>query len=199
MAAAASASTSEGVVDAMRKLVVRALDAKITQQDDPTALAAIETALKLCSNIVAHPGEEKYRRFRSNNVGISKKLLNCPGGQDLLIALGFRTKVMEFEEWWTIDEGQPLAQTMAEGCMALERYRELVRVRLERNVKLREERLANMNDERARTLVAIEEDKAERKQRQIIREDAQKALAEDATKLAEAAAKQEGVAVSDSS
>jgi len=197
---AASASTSEGAVADVRKLVVRALDAKISQQDDPTALAAIETALKLCSNIVAHPGEEKYRRFRSNNPGISKKLLHCPGGQDLLIALGFRTKVMEFEEWWTIDDGQPLAQIMAEGCMALERYRELVRVRLERNTKLRQERLANMSDDRARTLAAIEEDKAERKTRQMIRDDAQKALAADVMKpSAEASATQDGGVVAESS
>ena len=81
-----------------RRRVVRALDAKVTQQDDATALAAIETATKLVNNILQNPSEPKYRRVRSNNPSISKKLLHCPGGQDLMLALGFRTKVIEFEE-----------------------------------------------------------------------------------------------------
>ena len=32
--------------------------------------------------------------------------LTCPGGQDVLIGLGFRTKVMEFEEFWVCEEFQ---------------------------------------------------------------------------------------------
>lgn len=60
---------------------VRALDSKICEQDEATALAAIETTLKLVANIIAQPSELKFRRVRANNPSVQKKLLRCPGGQ----------------------------------------------------------------------------------------------------------------------
>ena len=87
-----TAPTAEDlVVQDARKKVLRALDSKITQQDDPTALAAIETVSKLVNNIVSNPMEPKYRKIRSNNPTFSKKVLRCPGGQDLLLALPIHT------------------------------------------------------------------------------------------------------------
>ena len=132
--------------------VLRTLDSRICEQDESTALAAIETALKLVSNILDHPSEPKFRKFRANNPGISKKLLSCPGGQDLLVALGFRVKVIEFEECWIADETSLMMRSLAEASQALDRYRELTRVKLERNAKLRREKLANMNEERGTPL-----------------------------------------------
>ena len=127
--------------------------------------AAIETAPKLVGNIIDQPGEAKFRRFRANNPAISKKLLSCPGGQDLLLAMGFHTKVMEFEEFWVAEDSPLLMRALAEAAQALERYRELTRIKLERSAKLRKEKLANMTEERQRTLAAIEEDKATRRER----------------------------------
>lgn len=164
-----TAPTAEDlVVQDARKKVLRALDSKITQQDDPTALAAIETASKLVNNIVSNPMEPKYRKIRSNNPTFSKKVLRCPGGQDLLLALGFRTKVMEFEEMWIVEEGPVLHRTLAEGAVVLERYLELTREKIERAARQRKEKLANMNEDRLRTLQAIEDDKAERKLRETL-------------------------------
>jgi hypothetical protein len=165
------APTAEDIfVAEARKKVVRALDARVTLQDEPTALAAIETALKLVSNIIDHPSEPKFRKVRANNAAVSKKLLRCPGGTDLMIALGFKTKVVEFEEFWVMEsDGSVLQRTLAECATVLERYRELERIKLERNAKLRKERLANMNEDRARTLQAIEEDRAERRDRERMR------------------------------
>ena len=64
-----------------RKLVLRALDSKISQQDDGVALAAIELALKIINNIISHPSDPKYKKIRANNPAISQKLIRCPGGQ----------------------------------------------------------------------------------------------------------------------
>ena len=61
------------VVQESRKKVLRALDSKISQQDDATALAAIETVSKMVNNIVANPAEPKYRKIRANNPTFSKK------------------------------------------------------------------------------------------------------------------------------
>ena len=65
-------------------------------------------ALKLTANILDQPSEPKFRRFRSNNPSISKKLLRCPGGQDLLIALGFRTKVITLQAACTLQAPRPV-------------------------------------------------------------------------------------------
>ena len=81
---------------------------------------------------------------------------------------------MEFEEFWTVDavensDATLLMRILAEGAEALERYRELTRIKIERNAKLRREKLANSNEERQRTLQAIEEDKADRKRAEELR------------------------------
>ena len=149
---------------------VRALDSKICEEDAPAALAAIATTITLVNNVINHPDEPKYRKVRSNNPGISKKLLHCPGGQDLLLALGFRTKVMDFEEFWMVDDSPVLFRVFAECLIVLERYRELVEYKIEKNAKERRERLANMNDDRARVLADIEADKQARRDREDMRQ-----------------------------
>ena len=164
-----AAPTAEDiVVQEARKKVLRALDSKVTQQDDATALAAIETCLKLVNNIVANPMEPKFRKIRANNPGFSKKVLRCPGGQDLLLGLGFRTKVMEFEEMWVVEEDPVLHRALAEGAVVLERYLSLTREKIERTAKQRKVKLANMNEDRLRTLQAIEDDKAARRERELL-------------------------------
>jgi len=50
---------------------------------------AVETALKITTNIVSHPLEEKYRRLPSTNANLNNKLLGVAGGRDLLSAVGF--------------------------------------------------------------------------------------------------------------
>lgn len=159
------ATADDDLVAENRKMVARALDTKISQQDAPTALAAIELLLKLINNIVGNPSEPKYRQFRSNNPKISQTVLRCPGGKDVLLALGFRTKVMEFEEHWVTEESPVLLRTLTEAASVLENYRDLERVKIERNAKMRAEKLAGASDERQRTLMQIKEDEAERRER----------------------------------
>ena len=65
------------------------------------------------------------------------------------------TKVMEFEEMWIVEEGPVLHRTLAEGAVVLERYLELTREKIERAARQRKEKLANMNEDRLRTLQAF--------------------------------------------
>ena len=157
------AAASDDAVSEARKKVLRALDAKVSQQEDSVALAAIETALKLANNIVEHPSEPKYRRFRSNNPGISRKLLHVPGGPDLLLALGFRTTVHEFEEVWVVEDEPNLSRSLGEATIVLEHYLDLTRKKIERAAHLRREKMANESEVRKATLQQIEEDKRDRK------------------------------------
>ena len=120
--------------------------------------------------ILDHPGEPKYQRFKSSNAVISKKLLRVPGGTELLIACGFRVRVIEFEEHWehTPDDAAALG-VLLEAREALEKYRQIVASRQEAAARTRAERLAGMDEARKRTLANIEEDKAERKDRVWVR------------------------------
>lgn len=152
------------VVEA-RKLVLRALDTKICQQDDATALGAVHIACRLVSNISSQPSKPKFRKFRANNPTISKALLRCPGGVDLLLALGFRTAVAEFEEFWEVPMGPLLLRTLGEASIVLEHYLDLTKKKIDRSATLRREKLAGASLDRDMTLRAIADDKAERKDR----------------------------------
>lgn len=58
-----------------RKQVLRALDAKVSQQDDVTALRAIRLLLRLVRNVVTEPINPKYQRFKASNPTIRTQLL----------------------------------------------------------------------------------------------------------------------------
>mmetsp|Transcript_31692 Transcript_31692/g.78978 ORF Transcript_31692/g.78978 Transcript_31692/m.78978 type:complete len:210 (+) Transcript_31692:21-650(+) len=148
-----------------RKLVLRALDTKLSQQDPPGALQALEVLDKLAANILANPQEPKYLRFRANNPSISRKLLSFAGGKDILLALGFKTTVEEFEEFWVADASPTQQRCLGEARELFSRYRELLETKVENNAKLRKEKLAGLSEERKQTLAQIEADKQERRDR----------------------------------
>lgn len=155
-----------GRVAEARKLVLRAIDSKLSQQEPGALLAALEIADKLCGNILSNPSEPKYLRFRANNPSISKKLLGLPGGIDLLRALGFKTTVCEFEEFWIVEQlGSAQLRVLSEGREVIANYLNLARTKLEAAAREKQQKLASQNEARKMTLAEIEADKAERKDR----------------------------------
>ena len=115
-----------------RKLVLRALDAKIAIQDDATALGAIRLALKLAGNILEHPDEGKYTRIKNSSAAFQRCLAKCPGGLELVMAMGFRTVVHEFEEFWVVEVSPLALGILAAAREGLARYESLVVGRAER-------------------------------------------------------------------
>jgi len=115
-----------------RKLVLRALDAKIAIQDDATALGAIRLALKLAGNILEHPDEGKYTRIKNSSAAFQRCLAKCPGGLELVMAMGFRTAVHEFEEFWAVEVSPLALSILAAAREGLARYESLVVGRAER-------------------------------------------------------------------
>jgi hypothetical protein len=51
---------------------------------------AIETVVRILSNIISNPTEAKFRRLNMTNKVLQSKLVNLPGGVQLLLALGFK-------------------------------------------------------------------------------------------------------------
>ena len=160
-------------VQEARKLVLRALDAKICVQDDLTALKTVELASKLAGNILDHPGEEKYHRFKASNPNISKNLMKVVGGQDLLIAMGFRTQVHEFEEYWVHTPSDEARRILEEARECLGTYQHLVSTRKAVAEKARADRMAGEDAERKRTLLHIAGDKEDRRDKVWVRQQQQ--------------------------
>ncbi|KAK1935746.1 Ubiquilin-1 [Phytophthora citrophthora] len=55
---------------------------------------AVRTLQKICSNIVGHPNEEKYRKLRVDNAALKAKLFDRIRGQDSVKVVGFQDGVM---------------------------------------------------------------------------------------------------------
>lgn len=72
----------------------------------PDPKTAINTMLKIISNITSHPMEEKYRTIKSTNAAFQRKLGGIPGGKGCMTAMGFELVGEEYKlnatpEAWT--------------------------------------------------------------------------------------------------
>ncbi|KAG8919383.1 hypothetical protein FRC01_001308 [Tulasnella sp. 417] len=56
--------------------------------------------LTLCQNIIDHPDEDKYRRFKLNNKTIQTKIIQAKGGLEYAVEVGFREHVEDFQPFY---------------------------------------------------------------------------------------------------
>ncbi|KAK4684523.1 hypothetical protein P7C73_g5654, partial [Tremellales sp. Uapishka_1] len=63
-----------------------------------------QTLIKISSNILSNPHEPKYRELKSTNNLVKTKILAAKGGQEYLIALGFRTKVVDHTQVFALQD-----------------------------------------------------------------------------------------------
>ena len=57
---------------------------------------AVGLLVKITNNIVANPMQEKYRKMKASNATFTSKLGSLPGGNNVMMALGF---TLTAEEW----------------------------------------------------------------------------------------------------
>ena len=57
--------------------------------DKERVRAALTTIQKIAANILANPGDEKYRTLKVDNKAVKEKVLSCPGGREMLLSTGF--------------------------------------------------------------------------------------------------------------
>jgi len=163
--AVASTDPVELEVANARKLILRALDSKIARQDDASALGSIRLALKLAKNILDHPDESKYLRVKASSQALQRSLIKVVGGQDLLLAMGFRTIVIDFEEHWAVEMSPLCLRVLETAVDGLTQYEGMVASRAEQSAKSRKEKISGANVHREQILAEIEADKAERRER----------------------------------
>ncbi|TFK91799.1 hypothetical protein K466DRAFT_659744 [Polyporus arcularius HHB13444] len=84
----------------LRQAFRRRIDRDILEGNSPkVAIESLKTVLRLTRNILAHPEEEKYRRFKINNDHIKSKIVEPKGTMKLVMDLGFHIKAENFESY----------------------------------------------------------------------------------------------------
>lgn len=153
----------------------------INSNSPPMQEGCIVTLHKLCANVLSNPAEDKFRKVRANNTMVKGKVSVCRGGEDFLIAAGWRRKVEKFEPYFVFgggggDDGAGPAETHSASPQMLEvltlaedvlrKNLALAREKTERyeRQKLLEKNDASMRKEEA--MQAIKDDKERRKSKQ---------------------------------
>ncbi|KAI0375646.1 hypothetical protein BV20DRAFT_959647 [Pilatotrama ljubarskyi] len=99
-AASAQSSTFDGKHE-KRQEFRRMIDPGILRPNPrPLALESLQTLLKLAQNIIDHPDEPKYQRFKPTNATIKRVLVDPRGTLEYAVALGFQPQVENFQPFY---------------------------------------------------------------------------------------------------
>ncbi|GIL74704.1 hypothetical protein Vretimale_2338 [Volvox reticuliferus] len=129
--------------------------------------ACLATCNKLFGNVVNNPDEEKYRKVKVSSNTLKNTVMMVKGGEDLLLHAGWVPRVVEMERYWVFDAAPDSVRfgVLKEALHLTERALHTVHEKAEKKRKEHEEKLHNDSAEKERIRLAIEEDKAERRQR----------------------------------
>ena len=90
----------------------------MSSNDEEKTFQGLTLLLKLVSNIIKNPTEDKYKKFKTTNAKISGSVLSLQGGvTELLAALGFTLQGEEYP--FTVD-----LATLRAGNKALDTWME---------------------------------------------------------------------------
>ncbi|KAG7400640.1 hypothetical protein PHYBOEH_004907 [Phytophthora boehmeriae] len=71
----------------------------LLRQDPSRAISAAETLIKVLSNVVKNPQDDKFRKIRLSNAAIQSKLVAVLGAVDILTEAGFSKLELDGEEY----------------------------------------------------------------------------------------------------
>ncbi|KAK8847349.1 hypothetical protein IAR55_005206 [Kwoniella newhampshirensis] len=158
------------------------------------SLEAVETLIKIASNI-QNSDDPKYRTLKASNSLLKNKVLSVKGGQDYLIALGFRTQAIDFTQHFVFHKTLKRMHELEIGVATLKDHVDNLQKRVDNSSK---SVIAHAQEEAARKANALREIEADRdlvkarvERERIVREAREKAESEKAAREAQAEA--EGV------
>ncbi|KAH8919619.1 hypothetical protein BT69DRAFT_1352979 [Atractiella rhizophila] len=163
----------------------RLIDAEIRDKNEKNrALSSLETINKLIGNILDHPQEEKYRRFKVTNNLIKTNIVDVPGAYSYMVHAGFRKEVKEFVEYLAFPQTPTTNQLstlrLAHDCLQVKLS--ILRASAERAEKSKQSEKEIEEARKQQALLAFQEDrrlKEEKDEREkVIREAAEKEKAE---------------------
>ena len=109
--------------DAMAQRIAAALGTLREATNLEELKAAVRALLTFVGNVIAHPGEARYRRVRMANAAFSTSLGSKPGGVDAMLAFGFEQQseggeqVLVMPEAAAHDAALRQVKTMLEGAL----------------------------------------------------------------------------------
>ncbi|KAI0638194.1 hypothetical protein C8Q77DRAFT_416776 [Trametes polyzona] len=111
----------------VRQRFRKRIDRDVLESNRSPALAirSLEIVLKLAENILEHPTEPRYRRFKISNEKIKKLVVEPKGVLQLVVDLGFREQVVDFEPCYVFRDKNtnelPVGASMIKEALARER------------------------------------------------------------------------------
>jgi len=97
-AAPSSAAAQEETATALREVM--------TAGTEP-ARACLTTLRKVAQNLVEHPADDKYRRIKMSNGAFQKKVVDCVGGTEAMLCLGFCPEECDGVDYWVWGAADP--------------------------------------------------------------------------------------------
>ncbi len=91
---------------------------EVTAADTEAARACLTTLRKVALNLLEHPADDKYRRIKLANPAFNKKVMECPGGTDLFLCLGFCPDTIDGVDFWVWGGGADAAAGLDEPLQA---------------------------------------------------------------------------------
>ncbi|KIO17172.1 hypothetical protein M407DRAFT_229067 [Tulasnella calospora MUT 4182] len=82
--------------------------------------------LTLCQNILDHPDQDKYRRFKLNNKTIQTKIIQAKGGLEYAVEVGFREHVEDFQPYYVWQPTPDNAANLRVGTFVLKEHHEKI-------------------------------------------------------------------------
>ncbi|OWZ09142.1 PUB domain protein [Phytophthora megakarya] len=77
----------------------------LLRQDAALAMTAAETLIKMLTNVVKNPQDEKFRKIRLSNGAVQTKLVVVPGAVDILAEAGFLRAEIDGEVYLMLTAG----------------------------------------------------------------------------------------------
>ncbi|KAJ3276676.1 hypothetical protein HDV01_004209 [Terramyces sp. JEL0728] len=141
----------------------------IFKNTKPDALACLQTMSLILTNLRNYPDDPKFKSIKALGKVI-KKILDCIGGEDLLIACGALKSVVEFQAVYTFRLAEESQLQIINEYIAS--VLELMNYQKSKDVRKEEE------ERKQKVLKEIEFDRLERKERQQVELERRVRLAE---------------------
>lgn len=126
----------------------------------------VKKLIQLFYNILQNPDQEKYRKVKANNATFRKDILDSTKqGEELLLAAGWHTQVVQMERYWIFDAAKDSTtwQFLEYAHQQLQAAQSLTQQKAARHMKELEDRKTGPKKERELLLKQIEADRASRK------------------------------------
>jgi len=136
----------------------RLVDPGITRPNShEVAYEAIKTLLMLAGNIIDHPEEEKYHRFKPTNTAIRRKIVDPKGSLEYAVELGFRPEIIDFQPFYIFHKTH--WNDLLIGHAVLKEFEERESEKEQRLAKARAEEKAAIEAQKEKTRLAFLDDR----------------------------------------